>query len=81
MKEAIAEELRLLRIRNNLKVEDVAKDFGINKETIYRFESSTKNSKIYISTKKLEMLLNYYKESPEDFLQNVIKNIQRKRMN
>lgn len=81
MKEAIAEELRLLRIRNNLKVEDVAKYFGINKETIYRFESSTKNSKIYISTKKLEMLLNYYKESPEDFLQNVIKNIQRKRMN
>lgn len=81
MKEAISEELRLLRIRNNLKVEDVAKDFGINKETIYRFESSTKNSKTYISTKKLEAFLNYYKEKPEDFLQNVIKNIQRKRMN
>ena len=81
MKEAIAEELRLLRIRNNLKVEDVAKDFGINKETIYRFESSTKNSKTYISTKKLEAFLNYYKENPEDFLQNVIKNIKRKRMN
>lgn len=81
MKEAIAEELRLLRIRNNLKVEDVANDFGINKETIYRFESSTKNSKTYISTKKLEAFLNYYKEKPEDFLQNVIKNIQRKRMN
>ena len=81
MKEAIAEELRLLRIRNNLKVEDVAKYFGINKETIYRFESSTKNSKTYINTKKLETFLNYYKESPEDFLQNVIKNIQRKRMN
>lgn len=81
MKEAIAEELRLLRIRNNLKVEDVAKDFEINKETIYRFESSTKNSKTYISTKKLEAFLNYYKEKPEDFLQNVIKNIQRKRMN
>ena len=48
MKEAIAEELRLLRIRNNLKVEEVANDFGINKETIYRFEYNTKNSKTYI---------------------------------
>lgn len=81
MKEAIAEELRLLRIRNDLRVEDVAEHFGINRETIYRFESSSKNRKTYISTRKLEILLDYYKEKPEDFLQNVIKNIKRKRDN
>lgn len=77
MKEAIAEELKFLRLRNNLTLKDVAKDFDLNYMTIYRIESS----KTYISTKKLEAFLNYYKESPEDFLQNVIKNIQRKRMN
>lgn len=77
MKEAIAEELKFLRMRNGLTLKDVADDFDLNYTTIYRIESA----KIYISTKKLETLLNYYKETPEDFLQNVIKNIQRKRMN
>ncbi len=67
MLEAIGKELKIIRIRNNLKLEDVAKDIKLNRETLRRYENSASG----LSVERLENLLNYYGVDSSIFFENV----------
>ena len=67
MQEAIGKELKVIRIRNNKSLEDVALKLGINKETLRRYENNSNG----LSVERLEELLNYYKVKKEIFFENV----------
>lgn len=67
MQKAIANELKILRIRNNLSIDTVANDFKLNKETLRRYE----NNSLGLSVERLEELLNYYKADISIFFKNV----------
>ena len=67
MLEAIGKELKITRIRNNLKSEQVAEDFEINKETLRRYEKNSSG----LSVERLEQLLDYYEVDKNLFFENV----------
>ena len=73
MKEAIGKELKIIRIRNDLTLERVAKDLGVNKETVRRYENNSNG----LSVEKLEQLLSYYNYDKSIFFENVRENMHR----
>lgn len=56
----VGSELRSLRIKNKLSAEDVCKNVGINKTSLYKYEKDASDMKY----KTLEKMLNYYKTNP-----------------
>jgi transcriptional regulator len=68
--EAIGKELKVLRIRNNLSIEEVANNFGLSYETIRRYE----NGSVDMSIERLEDMLKYYKIDADIFFKNVCAN-------
>lgn len=40
MQKSIGNELKIIRIRNNLKLEDVSDSLNINRETLRRYENN-----------------------------------------
>jgi len=52
----IANELKAIRTRLNIRREDAAKDNDLSLETLRRYETDASN----ISIKKLEQILDYY---------------------
>lgn len=75
MIEAIGTELKVIRIRNNLSLDDVASNININRETLRRYENNSSG----LSVERLEELLNYYKVDKSIFFANVCANIHEKR--
>lgn len=71
MQEAIGKELRIIRIRKKLELENVAEDLKINQETLRRYETATTG----LSIEKLESLLNYYNIESSIFFKNVCENM------
>ena len=67
MLEAIGTELKVIRIRNNLKLNEVADDFKLNQETLRRYENNASG----LSVERLEELLNYYKVDKDIFFKNI----------
>lgn len=70
MIEAIGKELKVLRIRNNLSIEEVANNFGLSYETIRRYE----NGSVDMSIERLEDMLKYYKIDADIFFKNMCAN-------
>lgn len=70
MIETIGKELKVLRIRNNLSIEEVANNFGLSYETIRRYE----NGSVDMSIERLEDMLKYYKIDADIFFKNVCAN-------
>lgn len=71
MQKAIGNELKIIRIRNNLKLEDVADSLSINRETLRRYENNSSG----LSIEKLEGLLDFYKVDKAIFFENVCANM------
>lgn len=71
MKQSIGKELKIIRMRNNLKLEDVANYFNFNQETLRRYEKNACG----LSVERLEELLNYYNVDKLIFFQNVCANM------
>ena len=67
MLEAIGKELKITRIRNNLKLFEVANDLDFNQETLRRYENNASG----LSVERLEELLNYYKVDKFIFFKNI----------
>ena len=67
MLEAIGKELKIIRLRNDLKLETVADDLRLNKETLRRYENSANG----LSVERLEELLSYYNVDRNIFFTNV----------
>lgn len=71
MLESIGKELKIIRIRNNLKLEDVADKLNINRETLRRYE----NNSTGLSVERLEELLDFYDVDKQIFFENVCVNM------
>lgn len=71
MQNSIGKELKIIRIRNNLKLEDVADSLDINKETLRRYENNSNG----LSVERLEQLLDFYKTDKSIFFENVCANM------
>ena len=67
MLEAIGKELKIVRIRKNLKLEEVAEKLQFNRETLRRYENNTTG----LSVERLEELLNYYQIDKALFFKNI----------
>ena len=67
MLEAIGKELKIVRIRNDLKLEEVADKLEFNRETLRRYENNASG----LSVERLEELLNFYKVDKANFFANV----------
>lgn len=67
MLEAIGKELKIVRIRNNMKINIVANDLNLNQETLRRYENNASG----LSVERLEELLNYYKVDKLIFFKNI----------
>ena len=67
MLEAIGKELKIVRIRNNYSIEDVADKLNVNRETIRRYENNSNG----LSVERLEELLDFYKVPKDIFFTNV----------
>ena len=67
MQNSIGKELKIIRIRNNLKLEDVADSLDINKETLRRYENNSNG----LSVERLEQLLDFYKTDKSIYFENV----------
>lgn len=67
MLEAIGKELKITRIRNNLRLCEVSKILNLNKETLRRYENNASG----LSVERLEELLNFYKVNKYIFFKNV----------
>lgn len=74
MLESIGKELKILRIRNNYSVEEVADKLNVNRETIRRYENNSNG----LSVERLEELLKFYNVSVNIFFENVCANMQQK---
>lgn len=66
-RDLIAEELRSIRARKNVSIEEVAKESQVNKDTISRYENNLTSMQIDI----LEKLLNYYDVNFDIFFTNI----------
>lgn len=71
MQNSIGKELKIIRIRNNLRLEDVADNLNINKETLRRYENNSNG----LSVERLEQLLDFYKIDKSIFFENVCANM------
>lgn len=71
MLEAIGKELKVLRIRNNYSIEDVANKLNVNRETIRRYENNSNG----LSVERLEELLDFYKIDKSIFFENMCANM------
>lgn len=71
MQEAIGKELKIIRIRKNLTIEDVAKSLNLNAETIRRYENNSSG----LSIERLETILDLYKVDMSIFFNNVCENM------
>ncbi len=71
MLEAIGKELKIIRIRKNLKLDEVAEKLGINRETLRRYEKNATG----LSVERLEKLLNYYEMDKNIFFNNMCVNM------
>lgn len=67
MLNAIGKELKITRLRNNLKLQDVSLALNLNKETLRRYENNASG----LSVERLEELLNYYKVDKNIFFANI----------
>lgn len=74
MQNSIGKELKIIRIRNNLRLEEVADSLNINRETLRRYENNSSG----LSVERLEELLNFYKIDKSIFFQNVCANMHEK---
>lgn len=77
MLEAIGKELKIVRIRNDLKLEEVADKLNFNRETLRRYE----NNAIGLSVERLEELLNFYNVDKSIFFTNVCAYMQQYKSN
>lgn len=75
MLNSIAKELKIIRIRNNLELEEVAQKIGINRETLRRYEKESSG----LSVERLEELLNFYNVDKAIFFENVCANIHKEK--
>ena len=66
-RELIADELRSIRARKNVSIEEVAKQSLVSKDTISRYE----NNLVSMQIDKLEQLLNYYGIEFDIFFENI----------
>lgn len=71
MLEAIGKELKIIRIRKDLKLDEVAENLGFNRETLRRYE----NNATGLSVERLEELLNYYEVNKSIFFKNICVNM------
>lgn len=71
MQNSIGKELKIIRLRSNLKLEDVADSLNINRETLRRYENNSNG----LSVERLEELLNFYKTDKAIFFENVCANM------
>lgn len=71
MQNSIGKELKIMRIRQNLSLEEVADKLHINRETLRRYE----NGAIGLSVERLEELLTFYKTDALIFFENVCANM------
>lgn len=71
MLNSIGKELKIIRIRNNYKLEEVADKLNINRETLRRYENNSSG----LSVERLEELLNFYRINKSIFFENVCANI------
>ncbi len=69
-RELIAEELRSIRARKKINIEEVADGSGVNKDTISRYENNLVSMQIDI----LEKLLSYYCIDFDIFFKNIYAN-------
>ncbi len=67
MLEAIGKELKIIRIRKDLSLEEVAEKLKINRETLRRYENNSSG----LSIERLEELLNYYNVEKSIFFENI----------
>ena len=74
MLDSIGKELKVIRIRNNLKLDEVADKLKLNRETLRRYENNSSG----LSVERLEELLDYYKVDKSIFFKNVCANIHKK---
>lgn len=72
MQEAIAEELRFLRLRKKMTLKDSADRLNISMETLRRYENKSSG----LSVEKLEQLLKFYEIDISIFFKNVCANMQ-----
>lgn len=77
MLESIGKELKIIRIRNNMKIEEVADMLKFNRETLRRYE----NNATGLSVERLEELLNFYNADKSNFFANVCANMQQNKSN
>lgn len=71
MMEAIGKELKIMRIRNDMTMAEVAEKMGFNIETLRRYESNSTG----LSVEKLEKLLVFYNADISIFFKNVCANV------
>lgn len=76
MLNSIGKELKIIRIRNNYKLEEVADKLEINRETLRRYENNSSG----LSVERLEELLNFYKVNKSIFFENVCANMHTKQI-
>lgn len=76
MLNSIGKELKIIRIRNNYKLEEVADKLDINRETLRRYENNSNG----LSVERLEELLNFYKVNKSIFFENVCANMHAKQI-
>lgn len=74
MQNSIGKELKIIRLRSNLKLEDVADSLNINRETLRRYENNSNG----LSVERLEELLNFYKTDKAIFFENVCADMHKK---
>lgn len=71
MQESIGKELKIIRIRKNLTIEEVATALNLNAETIRRYENNGSG----LSVERLESLLELYDTDKYIFFKNVCENM------
>ncbi len=63
MREFIGKELKELRLKHNLSLDELAKKLGINKSTMLKYENGT----LDITIEKLDIILDYYNIQKDTF--------------
>lgn len=77
MLEAIGKELKIIRIRNDMSLDEVAEKINVNRETLRRYENNSSG----LSVERLEELLNYYNVEKSIFFANVCEYMHEKERN
>lgn len=69
-RELISDELRSIRAKKHISIEEVASQSNVNKDTISRYE----NNLVSMQIDTLEKLLDYYKIDFDIFFTNIYAN-------